>query len=351
MRENVTLRSTSWLFVIGISLLCAVPGATRVEAQAVRAAILGTVRDGTGAALPGVTIDARNTGTGVSQSVTTNGQGRFNLPDLPLGTYDVQASLAGFQSVVHKGLTLTVEAIAEFQTLTNTYSAQFGGGGAAINAITRSGANVVHGSAFEFVRDSAFDARQFFDDPSRPKPPFSKNQYGGSAGGPIRKDKAFFFLNYEGITQSLGETRIATVPDANARNGLIPIGGALTSVGVAAAIKPVLDLYPLPTTPLGGGVGQVNEVDTTRGHENYFLGRFDYVLSSKQSFFARYVSDTADLFEPFSGSNIPLWSATNKTNNQIFTGEARRIVSGSVINQVRIGVVRTRELADNTGEV
>jgi len=108
MRENVTLRSTSWLFVIGISLLCAVPGATRVEAQAVRAAILGTVRDGTGAALPGVTIDARNTGTGVSQSVTTNGQGRFNLPDLPLGTYDVQASLAGFQSVVHKGLTLTV---------------------------------------------------------------------------------------------------------------------------------------------------------------------------------------------------------------------------------------------------
>ena len=469
MRENVTLRSTSWLFVIGISLLCAVPGATRVEAQAVRAAILGTVRDGTGAALPGVTIDARNTGTGVSQSVTTNGQGRFNLPDLPLGTYDVQASLAGFQSVVHKGLTLTVgsqnvvdfalplgqvaetvlvtgaspivdttsaafattisqkqiadlplngrnyaqlitlspgvttvqfqgslfgrqqvysvaggrpegqaflldstnvanfwnraagsgvlgttlgvEAIAEFQTLTNTYSAQFGGGGAAINAITRSGANVVHGSAFEFVRDSAFDARQFFDDPSRPKPPFSKNQYGGSAGGPIRKDKAFFFLNYEGITQSLGETRIATVPDANARNGLIPIGGALTGVGVAAAIKPVLDLYPLPTTPLGGGVGQVNEVDTTRGHENYFLGRFDYVLSSKQSFFARYVSDTADLFEPFSGSNIPLWSATNKTNNQIFTGEARRIVSGSVINQLRVGVVRTRELADNTGEV
>ena len=108
MRENVTLLSTSWLFVIGISLLCAVPGATRVEAQAVRAAILGTVRDGTGAALPGVTIDARNTGTGVSQSVTTNGQGRFNLPDLPLGTYDVQASLAGFQSVVHKGLTLTV---------------------------------------------------------------------------------------------------------------------------------------------------------------------------------------------------------------------------------------------------
>jgi len=456
-------------WILGAFLAFTSAGAARLEAQALRATILGTVKDTTGATLPGVSVDAKNVLTGVAQSVVTNGQGRFNLPDLPLGTYEVQASIAGFQTVVHKGLTLTVgsqnvvdftlpigtvsetvtvigespmvdttsaafattisqkqisdlplngrnyaqlitlspgvttvqftgslfgrqqvysvaggrpegqaflldntnvanfwnraagsgvlgttlgvEAIAEFQTLTNTYSAQFGGGGGAINAITRSGANALHGSAFEFVRNSRFDARQFFDDPTKPKPPFTKNQYGGSLGGPIKRDRAFFFLNYEGIKQNLGETRIATVPDANARNGLIPIGGVLTSVGVAAAIKPVLDLYPLPTTPLSGGVGQVNQVDATTGQENYVLGRFDYTLSSKSSLFSRYVSDTADLFEPFSGSTIPLWPATNKTNNQIFTTEHRRVVSSSLINQVRFGLVRTRELADNTGAV
>ena len=431
--------------------------------------VLGTVKDSSGATMPGVTIDVRNTGTGVSLTVVSNEQGRFTLPDLPLGVYDVQASLTGFQTVIRKGLTLTVgsenivdfslpvgrveetvtvagesplvdttsaavatrieqkqiadlplngrnfaqlitlspgvtsvtftgslfgrqavysvaggrpegqaflldnqntanfwnraagsgvlgttlgvEAIAEFQTLTNTYSAQFGGGGAAINAITRAGVNALHGSTLEFVRNSAFDSRQFFDDPARPKPPFSRHQFGGSLGGPVRTDKAFFFFDYEGIVQRLSETRIATVPDQNAHNGLIAVNGVLTNVGVNPAIRPVLDLYPLPTTPVGGGVGQVNEVDTTRGHEHYALGRIDYTLSQKDSLFARYVTDTALLLEPFSGSNIPLWPATNKTNNQYFMAEARRLISSSVINQVRSGVVRTRELADNTGSV
>ena len=471
MRKNVTMHATAaaTTLTLGVVFVLTLIGGTRADAQAVRAAILGTVKDSTGATLPGVTVEAKHIGTGVSQSVVTNGQGRFNLPDLALGTYEVQASIAGFQTVVHKGLTLTVgsqnvvdftlpigtvaetitvtgespmvdttsaafattisqkqiaelplngrnyaqlitlspgvttvqfqgslfgrqqvysiaggrpegqaflldntnvanfwnraagsgvlgttlgvEAIEEFQTLTNTYSAQFGGGGGAINAITRSGANAMHGSAFEFARNGRLDARQFFDDPNKAKPPFSKNQYGGSLGGAIRRDRAFFFVNYEGIEQDLGETRIATVPDANARTGLIPINGVLSNVGVNAAIKPLMDLYPVPTTPLSGGVGQVNQVDTTSGHENYFLGRFDYTLSSKNSLFARYVSDTADLFEPFSGSSIPLWSATNKTNNQILTAEHRRLVSSNVINQLRFGIVRTRELADNTGSV
>jgi hypothetical protein len=450
-------------------LFVSLVASTHLQAQAVRATLEGTVRDSTGGALPGATINLKNVGTGVTQSIVTSNTGRFNVPDLALGEYEVQASLPGFQTLVQKGITLSVgsqrvvdftlqpgqieesvtvqatspmvdlvssaigttieqkqindlplngrnfaqlitlspgvttvqftgslfgrqpvysvaggrpegqaflldntntanfwnraagsgvlgttlgvEAIAEFQALTNTYSAQFGGGGGAINAITRSGTNVFHGSVFEFVRNSRFDARQFFDDPTRPKPPFEKNQFGGAIGGPIRTDKAFFFANYEGIRQSLAETRIATVPDANAHNGLIPIGGALTNVGVNPGVKPVLDLYPLPTTPLTGGVGQISEVDTTKGHEHYALGRMDYTLSPKDSLFARYVTDTAYLLEPFSGSNIPLWAATNETNNQYLTIEARRLVSSSVINQMRFGFVRTRELADNTGEV
>ncbi|PYR02282.1 MAG: hypothetical protein DMF97_05190, partial [Acidobacteria bacterium] len=434
MLPGSATRNRAAIGALGAVLLTGSMGVARLDAQALRATIFGTVKDVSGATMPGVTIEARNAGTGVVETVVTNDQGRFTLPDLPLGTYTVQAALAGFQTVVRKDLALTVgsqtvvdfslpvgqvqetvtvtgespivdttsaavatrieqkqiaelplngrnfaqlvtlspgvtsitfagslfgrqpvysvaggrpegqaflldnqntanfwnraagsgvlgttlgvEAIAEFQTLTNTYSAQFGGGGAAINAITRSGANAVHGSMLEFVRNSAFDARQFFDDPSRPKPPFSKHQFGGSVGGPIKPDKAFFFVNYEGIVQSLSETRIATVPDANAHNGVIPIGGVLTNVGVHPAIRPVLDLYPLPTDALGGGVGQIGTVDATTGHEHYMLERVDYTLSSKDSLMARYVSDTAKLFEPFSGSNIPLWPATNRTNNQ-----------------------------------
>src|SRR6266516_2836977 len=469
MLPGSAIRNRSAIGALGAVLLTGSMGVARLDAQALRATIFGTVKDVSGATMPGVTIEARNAGTGVVETVVTNDQGRFTLPDLPLGTYTVQAALAGFQTVVRKDLALTVgsqtvvdfslpvgqveetvtvtgespivdttsaavatrieqkqiaelplnggnfaqlvtlspgvtsisfagslfgrqpvysvaggrpegqaflldyqntanfwnraagsgvlgttlgvEAIAEFQALTNTYSAQFGGGGAAINAITRSGANAVHGSMLEFVRNSAFDARQFFDDPARPKPPFSKHQFGGSVGGPIKPDKAFFFVNYEGIVQSLSETRIATVPDANAHNGVIPIGGVLTNVGVHPAIRPVLDLYPLPTAALGGGVGQIGQVDATTGHEHYMLERVDYTLSSKDALMARYVSDTAYLFEPFSGSNIPLWPATNRTINQYFMGEERRLLSASVINQMRFGLVRTRELADNTGAV
>src|SRR5213592_666427 len=339
MLPGSATRNRAAIGALGAVLLTGSMGVARLDAQALRATIFGTVKDGSGATMPGVTIEARNAGTGVVETVVTNDQGRFTLPDLPLGTYTVQAALAGFQTVVRKDLALTVgsqtvvdfslpvgqieetvtvtgespivdttsaavatrieqkqiadlplngrnfaqlitlspgvttvtftgslfgrqtvysvaggrpegqaflldntnvanfwnraagsgvlgstlgvEAIAEFQALTNTYSAQFGGGGGVINAITRSGANVVHGSAFEFARNSKLDARNFFDDPAKPKPPFTKNQYGGSLGGPIRSDKAFFFVTYEGVTQSLAETRILTVPDANARNGLI----------------------------------------------------------------------------------------------------------------------------------
>src|SRR5260370_29905823 len=93
------------------------------------------------------------------------------------------------------GTTLGGEAIAEFSAQTNTYSAQFGGAGAAINAVTKSGGNTFHGSAFDFLRNSAMDARSFLDGPKLPA--FRQNQFGSSLGGPIKRDKAFFFFNYE----------------------------------------------------------------------------------------------------------------------------------------------------------
>src|SRR5579871_5989518 len=111
------------------------------------------------------------------------------------------------------GSSLGVEAIGEFQTLTNTYSAQFGGNGGVINAVSKSGTNAFHGSAYEFFRNDVLDARSFID-PST-KPAYRQNQFGGSLGGPVKKDKAFFFVNYEGIRLAQGETKLGTVPGCN----------------------------------------------------------------------------------------------------------------------------------------
>src|SRR6188768_64974 len=173
------------------------------------------------------------------------------------------------------GTTLGVEAIAEYQVLTNTYSAQFGGNGVAINAITRSGTNQWHGSVFEYFRSDKFDASNYFDDLlNRPDPTFKKNQFGASFGGPVIRNKAFFFGSYEGLRQKIGQTQTVTVPDANARNGFI--NGV--NVGVHPAMVPVLQLYPLPTRQTGAqaaqGIGQADVINETPADENYFVGRF-----------------------------------------------------------------------------
>lgn len=463
---KLSKQGTFRLLVAAVWLVSALALPARSYAQAVRATIQGAVTDSSGAALPGVTVEAKNVDTNVVQSTVTNGEGRYTAPDLPIGNYEVTAALQGFQTVVRRGITLRVgaqvvvdfqlpvgqlqetltvtgaaptvdtvssavgavveqkqisdlplngrnfsqlislapganeipfganggsaffgrqsnftisgarpegqaflldntniqgfwnrgagsgvfgttlgvEAIAEFQTLTNTYSAQFGGSGSVINAVTKSGTNDVHGSLFEFYRNSKMDAKNFFD---VSKNPFTKHQFGGSVGGPLKENKAFFFGTYEGIKQDLTTTSIAIVPDANAHNGIV--NGV--NVGVNAAIAPALALYPLPTTVLGGGVGSIPEVATSSGHENYALGRIDYNFSQNSSLFARYVSDTAKIFDPFTGSAVPLWGADQTSNNQYFTSEHRQIVSTSVINQVRFGLVRTKEQADTRDAV
>ena len=164
------------------------------------------------------------------------------------------------------GTTLGVEAIAEYQVLTNTYSAQFGGNGVAINAITKSGTNQFHGSLFEYFRDNALDASNYFDQLlGRPDPTLRKNQFGVSHGGPLVANKAFYFFNYEGLRQTQGTTQVITVPDANARNGVI--NGV--RVGVNAAIAPVLALYPAATRQTAAqaaqGVGQTDVINSVHG--------------------------------------------------------------------------------------
>ena len=261
------------------------------------------------------------------------------------------------------GNSLGIDSIAEFQALTNTYSTQFGGSGAVVNATTKSGTNGFHGTAYEFLRNSALDARNFFDPPKIPE--FRRNQFGGSLGGPVVKDKAFFFVNYEGLRQSLGHTEVANAPDLAAHQGYVPnsmgvLVGAMPgcpayspalpmNTCVAANVQSTLALFPVAQNDsVAPGVGTVAEVASDVANENYLVARFDYTLSEKDSFFLRYIRDTASQTLPFSGSPIPLWPEGDTTANHFATIGERHIFSNNLINSVHFEFDRPKDVGNTT---
>jgi hypothetical protein len=247
------------------------------------------------------------------------------------------------------GTALGVEAIAEFQTLTNTYSAQFGGNGAVINASSRSGTNAFHGSAYEFLRNNKMESRNFFDVTT---PAFRQNQFGGSLGGAIKKDKLFFFGNYEGLRRHQDISNIVFVPDACMHNAVV--SGAASTAGcavnattstnpaVAAAVRNIMALYPLPNyvAALGNGTGEAAVIDPNSGKQNYILGRIDYNVSEKSSIFFRYALDRAD--RDFV-TNIPYWPEYDRTRDHFIQVEERQIINAKLVNLAHIGFSRTYE--------
>lgn len=248
------------------------------------------------------------------------------------------------------GTTLGVDGIAEFEVLTDTYSSVYGGNGAVVNAALRSGTNNLHGSAYEFARNSAMDARNYFDPTSGPLP-FSRNQFGGTLGGPIKKDKSFFFLNYEGLLQQLTVPVITTVPDNNFRNGILPCTEVLlppgtpcdannpfpVPVGVNPAVKGYLGLFPAPTgasTNFGTALSTValNHPVT----ENYGVAKFDQTLSGSDSLTFSYVIDNASLVS----HPEPVLTDNDTQRNQTFTIEERKVISPTVLNVAHFSIMR-----------
>ena len=174
------------------------------------------------------------------------------------------------------GTALGVETIREFRVEANSYGAEFGRNfGGQINAVSKSGTNSFHGSLYEFHRNDNLDARNFFD--GSQKPEFKRNQFGGSFGGPIKRDRTFFFFGYESLRENLGQTIRTVVPDTNARNGILPTGGNVT---VNSAVKPYLDEFPLPNgASLGGGLAEYNFGFNRQITQHFLQGRVDVIGS------------------------------------------------------------------------
>src|SRR5437879_8647728 len=210
------------------------------------------------------------------------------------------------------GQLLGIDAVREFNVVSDTYSAEYGKrAGGQVSVVTQSGSNQLHGAGFEFLRNSALDARNFFDRKAQPIdpriPPFRRNQFGGSLGGPIKKDKMFLFGNYEGFRQSLGLSNVAFVPNNDARQGMLPCGVVYTSAAdrtancanLNASVRvPNLDsrmlrfmrLWPesnglkVVANGLATGVAQNFNSPVQTIREDFGTARFDMNVSDKDTF-------------------------------------------------------------------
>ena len=421
-------------------------------AQITSATISGTIKDQTGAVLPGADVVVKNVDTGLTRSIITDANGYFTVPGLPPGTYETRATLQGFGIAVERvtlavaqeaGLnlllkvtgteesitvtgtaalvdtrsaamsavvtektiselplngrnyidlallqpgvsnfsekdstsssnrgtklningmsfrsnsylldganmrgyagtatvsaaetTLGVETIQEFRVVTNAYSADYGRAmGGVISLVTKSGTNTIHGSGFEFFRDSSMDARNFFDRGTNP-PPFRRNQFGTSVGGPIQKNRLFFFGGVERLQEDLGVTTTSFVPNDAARSGAF--------APISSAVRPYLDLVPKMNGGEIGtnqGIGQFSYEFNQPTRENFYQGRADYAVSDRDSIFARYTYDGADQTVT---ASFPDFATNSVSRNQFFTSEYKRIISPALLNTARFSHSRLR---------
>src|SRR6266571_2442991 len=450
-------------FVAAIVALIAL-GTCLSFAQTSTATILGTVKDTSGALIPGVSITVKHTESGLTRTVVSGERGGYNVPLLPVGPYELTTTMPGFKQVVRSGVNLVVgqeavvdltlevganaeqvtvteeaplvntttsstsgviteqqvkelplngrsfdqlitlnvgvsnatsntldsgawnmfsvagkrpetnrfiingidwiganatgqfitpegasrqllgvEAVREFNVLTDTYSAEYGKrAGGQINIVTSSGSNQVHGSVFEYLRNSALDARNFFDQTTG-APPFKRNQFGGSLGGPLKKDKLFLFGTYEGFQERLSRSSASVVPGACARQGLFP-----NAAGVCAPVdglKPEMLKYanafwPAPSTPDrpdGTAIAYSNPPQTIG--ESLGLARFDYVISSKDSFYANLTIDNGLRINPWGGGGggAPNFKSVSDNISKTLSLKETHVFSSSLVNIATLG--------------
>ncbi len=239
---------------------------------------------------------------------------------------------------------LGIDAVREFNVLTETYPAEYGKrAGAQVTVVTQSGSNAVHGSLFEFLRNSALDARSFLDQSS--VPPFRRNQFGGALGGPLKKDKLFVFGNYEGFRQSLAVSNVSVVPDAQARLGRLPnAAGVYTQVAnLNPAMLPYTSFWPTPNGPelMVAGLPTGNQLSFNSPkqtiREDFGTLRSDYILSARDTISGSYTIDDGNSLIPLAD---PLFASANTLRMQVASLEETHILSPRMLNTFRAGFSR-----------
>jgi hypothetical protein len=223
------------------------------------------------------------------------------------------------------GQLLGVDAIREFSAVRDTYGAEYGKrAGAQINIVTTSGTDQIHGSAYEFLRNSALDARNFFDRGQIPS--FQRNVFGASLGGPIRRDKTFLFGNYEGFRQHLGLSNVTLVPDDASRASAVP------------SVQPLLALWPVANGPdLGGGIAIAYNHPLQTIHEDFGTTRLDHNFSASDLFSGVYTIDDSAADTP---SANPLSLVNLRVRNQVASVSETHVFSPRVLNKVTFGFSR-----------
>ncbi len=436
--------------------------ASLVWAQA-EGSISGVIADATGAPIAGVSVTVKNTETGATRKLVTDGGGRYNAPSITIGGYEITAEKTGFTSEVKTGISLVVgqqaavnltlmvgglqqsvtveehpdvvsvsteqtsglvgerqvkqlplngrsydelialnpgivnytsersggvgasnsavgnmfavagrkpqenlfllngieytsaseinltpggasgqllgvDAVREFNVISDTYGAQYGKrAGAQVSIVTASGGNEVHGSVYEFLRNNDLDARNFFDQGAAPQ--FQRNEFGAALGGPIQKNKTFLFGNYEGFRQNLGLSDVTLVPDNNARLGYLPdASGKLVHVGVAPGVEHLLSLWPVQNGPeLGGGIAEAFSHPVQNIREDFGTVRLDHTFSDRDSLFGVYTVDDSEDNTP---TVNPFSSIFETLREQVVSLQETHVFSASALNIARVGFSR-----------
>jgi hypothetical protein len=436
-----------------------------VHAQ-VGGTLQGVVSDESGAVVPGATVMITNADTGISRETGTDAQGRFVFNLVPPARYDLTASLTGFKTTRHEGITLTVGAeivvnltlelgavaeqvtvtgeaplvetrsgsvsgvieekvireiplngrsfanlmelqpgvivtraagrsttagtgdkmalggarptqmsflldgadmmgkdntnpagasgvmlgvdtIQEFRVSTSGFSAEYGrNSGGVVSAVTKSGTNNFHGTLFHFLRNDNLDSPNYFDGDEQPE--FKRNQFGGTLGGPIIPNRTFFFGSFEGLRERLGVTNNDLVPTAEARNGVIrnyATGAVVQQVTVANAIRPYLDLYPLPNGPEEGlGTGRFFWAGSDNTDQNDFLIRIDHQFTANDFLMSRVFFDDSESKSP---GSLGLIGGVADSRIQSYVLNHKRIFGSSIVNDLRFVFTRSRLTSDN----
>ncbi len=459
------------LLLAVVSLLLA--GA--VSAQTFRGTIVGTVTDSSGAVVSGATVKVRNVDTGLERTAQTTPDGSYSVPELPIGTYDVTFTQAGFETEINKGVVVNVatqtrvdaalkpgqvaqqvevtgevpqmetttndlggiltsktiesipingrdytkliyldpgvagspdqisdspgsfgefsmngsrgrsnnylldgtdmndgfrndpaineagvfgdpatilplDAVAELHVLSN-YQAEYGrNSGAVVNIVTKSGTNNWHGTALEYWRSGQLGARNYFNFDNQPKNPFLNNQFGGSLGGPIVKDKLFFFLDYEGQRETGAQAGLSVVPSPAS----IAQAEAIAGPNVSQPILNLLARNPWPTPNISGVGCDLNGCDgpnlaTSTRFSNYvdsMIAKIDYNANSSNNISGRYYFGNSTQSFPFAqlaGGLLPGFNTVTPTRVQLVSLSWVKIINSSQVNEARFGYNRFSE--------